>query len=106
MDLAQKITKIALSLRKKEKVRVRQPLQKIMIPVTEDKMRSQIISVQDILLSELNIKEIEFISENSEILTKKINPNFRTLGPRFGKDIKIIIARLNQFVKNHHKIQS
>ena len=61
MDLAQKITTMALSLRKKERVRVRQPLQKIIIPVSGDKMKPQINSVQDILLSELNIKEIEFI---------------------------------------------
>jgi len=97
MDLAQKITTIALSLRKKERVRVRQPLQKIMIPVSGDKMKTQINSVQDILLSELNIKEIEFISDDSDILTKQIKPNFKTLGPKFGKDMKIIVSRINQF---------
>ena len=69
MDVSQKITTMALSLRKKERVRVRQPLQKIMIPVNGDKMKNQIHSVQDILLSELNIKEIEFISADSDILT-------------------------------------
>ena len=103
MDLAQKITTMALSLRKKERVRVRQPLQKIMIPITGDKMKSQIISVQNILLSELNIKEIEFISGNSNILTKQIKPNFKTLGPKFGKDIKIIIAKVNQFTSEDIK---
>ena len=97
MDLAQKITTMALSLRKKERFRVRQPLQKIMIPITGDKMKSQITSVQEILLSELNIKEIEFISDNSDILTKKIKPNFKTLGPKFGKDIQKIVSKLNQF---------
>ena len=97
MDLAQKITTMALSLRKKERVRVRQPLQKIMIPITGDKMKSQITSVQEILLSELNIKEIEFISDNSDILTKKIKPNFKTLGPKFGKDMNIIVSKINQF---------
>jgi len=103
MDLAQKITTMVLSLRKKERVRVRQPLQKIMIPITGDKMKSQIISVQNILLSELNVKEIEFISDNSDILTKKIKPNFKTLGPKFGKDIKIIVAKLNQFTSEDIK---
>ncbi|MDG2059560.1 MAG: DUF5915 domain-containing protein, partial [Flavobacteriales bacterium] len=97
MDLAQKITTIALSLRKKARVRVRQPLQKIIIPVSGDKMKPQINSVQDILLSELNIKEIEFISDDSDILTKQIKPNFKTLGPKFGKDMKIIVSRINQF---------
>ena len=103
MDLAQKITTMVLSLRKKERVRVRQPLQKIMIPITGDKMKSQIISVQNILLSELNVKEIEFISDNSNILTKQIKPNFKTLGPKFGKDIKIIIAKVNQFTSEDIK---
>jgi len=97
MDLAQKITTMALSLRKKERVRVRQPLQKIMIPVSGDKMKDQINSVQDILLSELNIKEIEFISADSDILTKQIKPNFKTLGPKFGKDMKLIASKVNQF---------
>ena len=97
MDVAQKITTMALSLRKKERVRVRQPLQKIMIPVSGDKMKDQINSVQDILLSELNIKEIEFISADSDILTKKIKPNFKTLGPKFGKDMKLIASKVNQF---------
>ena len=97
MDIAQKITTMVLSLRKKERVRVRQPLQKIMIPVSGDKMKTQINSVQDILLSELNIKEIEFISADSEILTKQIKANFKTLGPKFGKDMKLIASKVNQF---------
>ena len=60
-----------------------------MIPINGEKMKSQINSVKDILLSELNIKEIEFISTDSDILTKQIKPNFKTLGPKFGKDMKI-----------------
>ena len=97
MDVAQKITTMVLSLRKKERVRVRQPLQKIMIPVSNDKIKDQIIAVQDILLSELNIKEIEFISADSDILTKQIKANFKTLGPKFGKDMKLIASKINQF---------
>ena len=103
MDVAQKITTMALSLRKKERVRVRQPLQKIMIPVSGDKMKDQINSVQDILLSELNIKEIEFISADSDILTKQIKPNFKTLGPKFGKDMKLIASKVNQFTSEDIK---
>ena len=103
MDVAQKITTMVLSLRKKERVRVRQPLQKIMIPVSGDQMKSQINSVEDILLSELNIKEIEFISANSDILTKQIKPNFKTLGPKFGKDMKLIASEVNQFSANDIK---
>ena len=97
MDIAQKITTMVLSLRKKERVRVRQPLQKIMIPISNEKTRKQIYSIKDILLSELNLKEIEFIAENSDLLVKKIKPNFKTLGPKFGKDIKLIVSKVNQF---------
>ena len=103
MDIAQKITTMVLSLRKKERVRVRQPLQKIMIPVSGEKMKSQINSVEDILLSELNIKEIEFISSDSDILTKQIKPNFKTLGPKFGKDMKLIASIVNQFTSSDIK---
>ena len=102
MDIAQKIVTMVLSLRKKERVRVRQPLQKIMIPVKGEQMKSQINSVLDILLSELNIKEIEFISE-SDILTKQIKPNFKTLGPKFGKDMKIVTSIINQFTSKDIK---
>ena len=103
MDVSQKITSMVLSLRKKERVRVRQPLQKIMIPVIGEQMKSQINSVEDILLSELNIKEIEFISSDSSILTKQIKPNFKTLGPKFGKDMKLITSTVNQFTSSDIK---
>ena len=103
MHIAQKITTMVLSLRKKERVRVRQPLQKIMIPVSGEQMKSQINSVEDILLSELNIKEIEFISSDSSILTKQIKPNFKTLGPKFGKDMKLIASIVNQFTSSDIK---
>ena len=103
MDVAQKITTMVLSLRKKERVRVRQPLQKIMIPVSGEKMKTQINSVEDILLSELNIKEIEFISSDSDILTKQIKPNFKTLGPKFGKDMKLIASTVHQFTSSDIK---
>ena len=59
-----------------------------MIPINGKQMKSQINSVKDILLSELNIKEIEFISADSDLLTKQIKPNFKTLGPKFGKDMR------------------
>ena len=94
---------MVLSLRKKERVRVRQPLQKIMIPINGEQMKSQINSVKDILLSELNIKEIEFISTESDILTKQIKPNFKTLGPKFGKDMKFIASIVNKFTSGDIK---
>ena len=107
MDIAQKITTMVLSLRKKERIRVRQPLQKIMIPINGKQMKSQINSVKDILLSELNIKEIEFISADSDLLTKQIKPNFKTLGPKFGKDMKLITATIIKFTpEDIKKIES
>ena len=103
MSLAQQITSMALALRKKERIRVRQPLQKIMIPVDSQLMKEQINSISGILISELNIKEIEFISSDSEILTKQIKPNFKTLGPKFGKDMKLIASKVNQFTSEDIK---
>jgi len=70
-----------------------------MIPVSGEKMKSQINSVEDILLSELNIKEIEFISSDSDILTKQIKPNFKTLGPKFGNKMKLIANTIRNFSK-------
>ncbi|MBT5859236.1 MAG: class I tRNA ligase family protein, partial [Flavobacteriales bacterium] len=103
MSLAQQITSMALALRKKERIRVRQPLQKIMIPVDSQLMKEQINSVSGILISELNIKEIEFISSDSDILTKQIKPNFKTLGPKFSKDMKLIASKVNQFTSEDIK---
>ena len=97
MSLAQKITTMVLSLRKQEGIRVRQPLRKITIPVDDEMIKNQILAVNDILLAELNIKEVKFISTDSSILTKKIKPNFKTLGPKFGQNMQIISKRINEF---------
>ena len=94
MALAQNVTSLALSLRKKERLRVRQPLQKIMIPILDEKMKTDIEKVSAIIKSEINVKEIEFLEENSAVLTKQIKPNFKTLGPKFGNDMKIIAAKI------------
>ena len=98
MQLAQTISNLSLSLRKKEQIRVRQPLQKILIPVLNSKMKERIESVKNIILSEINVKEIEYLTAESNVLTKKIKPNFKILGPKFGKDIQKIttlLAKLN-----------
>ena len=100
MDVAQNITSLALSLRKKEGIRVRQPLQKIMIPILDDKTRIDIESVSAIIKSELNIKAIDFLEEDSAILKKQIKPNFKTLGPKFGKNMKLITSKISQFSVN------
>ena len=103
MHLAQNITSLALSLRKKEMIRVRQPLQKIMIPILNPKMQRDIEDVSRIVLSEINVKEIAYLTENSDVLTKKIKPNFKTLGPKFGKDMKLISAAITQFTSTNIK---
>lgn len=97
MSLAQNITTLSLSLRKKEKIRVRQPLKKIMIPIVNRNTKDDISSVSEIIKSELNIKEIEFLEKDASILKKQIKPNFKTLGPKFGKQMKLISNKISEF---------
>ncbi len=96
MELAQKISSMVLSLRKKTNIRVRQPLAKIMVPVRDDKFKKQLKSMKQLILSEVNVKELEFMTDDS-ILVKKIKPNFKTLGPKYGKLMKAISSELVQF---------
>jgi isoleucyl-tRNA synthetase len=103
MQLAQSYSSMVLSLRKLTKNRVRQPLQKIMIPVSGEHLQTQIERVKDLILSEVNVKEMQFIAEDSDILVKKIKPNFKTLGPKFGKMMKQIAAAINAFDANSIK---
>ena len=97
MQMAQNITSMVLSLRKKEKLRVRQPLQKIMIPASDAKMKAQINAIKDLVLSEVNVKELDFMSEDSDILVKEIKANFKALGPKYGKHMKAIAAAISAF---------
>ena len=97
MQLAQKICSMVLGLRKKSNLRVRQPLQKIVIPVRDEAMRAQIERVQHLICSELNVKEIEFLAADNDLLVKKIKPNFKTLGPRYGKVMKALGAAIMAF---------
>ena len=97
MQLAQKICSMVLGLRKKSNLRVRQPLQKIVIPVRDEAMRVQIEKVQHLICSELNVKEIEFLAADNDLLVKKIKPNFKTLGPRYGKVMKALGAAIMAF---------
>ncbi len=95
MLYAQDISSLVLALRRKESLKVRQPLQKIMIPVLDVEFQSQIDRIKDLVLSEVNVKEIEFLTDTSGILVKKIKPNFKTLGPKYGKIMKQIAAFVN-----------
>ena len=96
MSQAQIISSLVLSLRAKEKIKVRQPLQKIMIPVYSQKHKQEIIAISSLIKQEVNVKEVEVLEEESEILVKRIKPNFKTLGPRFGKDMKFVVTAIQQ----------
>ncbi|UCD60241.1 MAG: isoleucine--tRNA ligase [Flavobacteriaceae bacterium] len=95
MQKAQTISSLVLSIRQKEKIKVRQPLQKIMIPVLDEIQRLEIEAVADLIKTEVNVKEIKLLDDASGILVKRIRPNFKVLGPRFGKDMKLISAAVS-----------
>ena len=97
MQLAQKVCSMVLGLRKKSNLRVRQPLQKIVIPVRDEAMRTQIERVQHLICSELNVKQVEFLAADNDLLVKRIKPNFKTLGPRYGKVMKALGAAIMAF---------
>ena len=103
MGKARTIASLALSLRKKEQIKVRQPLQKIMIPVRNQEERIAIEKVADLIQSEINVKSIELLDDASDILVKEIKPNFKTLGPRFGKNMKGVVAQIHQLSEGQIK---
>ncbi|WP_320913966.1 isoleucine--tRNA ligase [Butyricimonas paravirosa] len=99
MNMAQQISSMVLGLRRKVQIRVRQPLCKLLIPILNDEMTTQLDAVKNIILSEVNVKEIEYITDTAGILVKKIKPNFKTLGPKYGKymkQISALVAEMNQ----------
>ncbi len=97
MENAQTISSLVLSLRAKEKIKVRQPLQRIMIPVLDSTQKNEILAVSDLIKSEVNVKEVELLDDASDILVKQIKPNFKALGPKFGKDMKLIANAIQGF---------
>jgi isoleucyl-tRNA synthetase len=97
MQKAQRISSMVLSLRKKESIKVRQPLQKIMIPVLGAQDREDILAVENLIISEVNVKEIDLIDDASDILVKQIKPNFKVLGPRFGKNMRAVGQAIQNF---------
>lgn len=101
MEKAQTISSLVLSLRKKEMIKVRQPLQRVMIPILDEAQRDEIKGVEELIKSEVNVKEIELIDDASGLLVKQIKPNFKVLGPRFGKDMKLIVSEVAKFEQSH-----
>ena len=87
---SQMICSIALSIRKREKIKVRQPLNKVLIPFRNSGEKREILEIEDFIKSEINVKKVELISDSSEILVKKAKPNFKSLGPKFGKNIQTV----------------
>ena len=96
MELAQRASSMVLALRRKVNIKVRQPLSKLVIPVISDKVKEQLERVKTLLLNEVNVKEAEFIHDTAGIITKKIKPNFKTLGKKYGKQMKEIAAAFPQ----------
>jgi len=96
MQKAQLISSLALSLRKKEKIKVRQPLQRIMIPVLSAQDREDLQAIKDLILSEINVKEMELLDDASGVIVKSAKPNFKILGPKYGKEMGKIAGKVNQ----------
>ena len=104
MQRAQKITSLVLSLRKREKIKVRQPLQRIMIPVLDATERKQVEAVSALIAAEVNVKTVDLLDDTASILVKEVKPNFKTLGPRFGKDMKKVAQAIQ--VLDANQVQS
>ena len=92
MDIAQKVCSMILALRRKEKVKVRQPLARIIVPILNENFRKQFEAVENIILAEVNVKDIEYLTDASGVIKKRIKANFKTLGPKYGKLMKQISA--------------
>lgn len=97
MDIAQRVSSLVLGLRKKEKLRVRQPLQKIMVPALNESFAKNIEHVKELILSEVNVKELEILLEDNGLFVKSIKPNFKTIGPKYGKQMKAIAELVKGF---------
>ncbi|MEQ9006476.1 MAG: DUF5915 domain-containing protein, partial [Ekhidna sp.] len=100
MHYAQSISSLVHSLRKKEKIKVRQPLQKVLIPILKSEVKERIEAVEELIKTEINVKEVEYVDDASGILVKNIKPNFRKLGQAYGPKMKAISAIINGFGKD------
>ena len=96
MHIAQRVTSMVLSLRKQERIKVRQPLRKMMVPVSDDTFERRLRDVEDIVLGELNVKELVYLRDTEGVFVKEIKPDFKKLGPRFGKEMKAVAAAVGK----------
>lgn len=99
MSLAQRISSMVLALRRKVNIKVRQPLTKILVPVLDTRTRARIEAASVLIMNEVNVKQVELIDETAGIITKRIKPNFKTLGPKYGKQMKQIAALTATFTQ-------
>jgi len=101
MDYAQRIASLVLSIRKKDTIRVRQPLQKILLPVLDTAFEQEVEAIKELILAEVNVKEVAYLrDEDGGFLKKRIKPNFKTLGKRLGKDMKAVAGAINLFTQD------
>jgi isoleucyl-tRNA synthetase len=96
MEHAIKIVSIVRAMRMKSNLKVRQPLKKIILPVKNDAERKELAQMEDVILEEINVKQIEYVTDESAVIKKKSKPNFKTLGPKFGKSVQPIAARIKE----------
>ena len=99
MELAQRASSMVLALRRKVNIKVRQPLSKMIIPVLDPAVQARLEAVEGLILGEVNVKEVEYIRDTTGIITKRIKPNFKTLGPKYGKQMKAIAAAVAAFAQ-------
>jgi len=100
MAMAQRVSSLIHSLRKANSIKVRQPLSRVLVPVLNEKAKRQLLDVQDLILSEVNVKKIEYIDDTSDVVVKKIKPNFKKLGKEFGPKLKEVGAIITAFTKD------
>lgn len=103
MELAQKISSLIHGIRKINKIKVRQPLSKILVPVLNETTRSQIKRVEELIKNEVNVKSVTYLDDASGVLSKKVKPNFKALGPKFGKDMKAVAEVISNLDKEQIK---
>ena len=96
MDRAMRIVSIARAMRMKSNLKVRQPLQKIIVPISSEEQKQSIVTMQDMIMDEINVKAIEFVHDESDIVRKKAKPNFRSLGQKYGKNVQIVAAKVRE----------
>ncbi|MFL0161320.1 isoleucine--tRNA ligase [Aquirufa salirivi] len=104
MDLAQRICSLVHSIRKVHKLKVRQPLTQVLVPVLQEQVRDQIRRVEDLIKSEVNVKQVNYLDDAAGVLSKKVKPNFKALGPKFGKDMKSVAEAINSMTAENLQV--